>query len=78
MRAKRNSMPFSTACKVLVNLLPHTPDTEGILNRATFAKLARRRVSGEPRARRRILSMRICCALESGQIAAATLDVFPD
>ena len=36
MRAKRNSMPFLDGVKVLINLLPHTPDTEGILNARTF------------------------------------------
>ena len=34
---------------ILVSLLPHTPQTEGILNRALFAKLAKDGVLGGPR-----------------------------
>ncbi len=43
---------FLDGVKVLVNLLPHTPDTGDVLNTRTFSKLAKRRVSDQRRTRR--------------------------
>ena len=51
---------FLDGVKVLINLLPHTPDTEGMLNARTFEQARARRVSGQPGARRRIWSKTIC------------------
>ena len=51
---------FLDGVKVLVNLLPHTPDTGDVLNTRTFSKLAHGRLSDQRRTRRRIWSNRIC------------------
>jgi glyoxylate/hydroxypyruvate reductase A len=67
---------FLDGVKVLINLLPHTPDTEGILNRTTFAKLARGAYLVNLARGAHLVDDDLLLALESGQIAAATLDVF--
>ena len=66
---------------VLVCLLPLTPQTRGILNRATFAKLARDGKLGGPvviNAGRGGLQNEddLLAALDDGTLVAATLDVF--
>ena len=72
---------FLARTDVLVALLPLTPDTKGILNRATFAGLARDGVLGRPvviNAGRGGLQIEadILAALDDGTLGAATLDVF--
>ena len=70
---------FLSGVRVLVNLLPNTPQTRDILNRDTFAKLAK---SGEPAylinvARgAHLVEADLLAALAQQQIAAVTLDVF--
>jgi len=70
---------FLSGVRVLVNLLPNTPQTRDILNRDTFAKLAEQ---GEPAylinvARgAHLVEADLLTALAQQQIAAATLDVF--
>jgi len=70
---------FLSGVRVLVNLLPNTPQTRDILNRNTFAKLAEQ---GEPAylinvARgAHLVEADLLTALAQQQIAAATLDVF--
>ncbi|WJF90281.1 glyoxylate/hydroxypyruvate reductase A [Paraburkholderia bonniea] len=67
---------FLQDLQVLVNLLPHTPATRGVLNAHTFAQLA-------PGARlvnvargAHLVDADLLAALETGQLSAATLDVF--
>lgn len=71
---------FLAGTDILVNLLPLTPDTQGILNRATFAKL-RRHLDGGPvliNAARggHQREVDIAAALTDGTLGAASLDVF--
>ena len=68
--------PFLGRTEILVCLLPLTPETEGILNRDLFAALPRgawliNAARGGHQNEDDILE-----ALESGQLAGATLDVF--
>jgi glyoxylate/hydroxypyruvate reductase len=67
---------FLDGVKLLVNLLPHTPDTQGILNTRTFAKLARGAYLVNVARGAHLVDDDLLAALDSGQIAAATLDVF--
>ncbi|SAL56353.1 2-hydroxyacid dehydrogenase [Caballeronia humi] len=67
---------FLDGVKVLINLLPHTPNTEGVLNRRTFAKLAHGAYLVNLARGAHLVDEDLLQALESGQIAAATLDVF--
>ncbi|SAL75779.1 D-isomer specific 2-hydroxyacid dehydrogenase [Caballeronia terrestris] len=67
---------FLDGVKVLINLLPHTPDTEGVLNRRTFANLAHGAYLVNLARGAHLVDEDLLHALESGQIAAATLDVF--
>jgi glyoxylate/hydroxypyruvate reductase A len=72
---------FLAATDILVCLLPHTPATEGILNRSLFAKLASDGPLGAPviiNAGRGKLQVEadIIASLDAGELGAATLDVF--
>lgn len=72
---------FLVQTDVLVVLLPLTPDTRGILNRALFARLARDNHMGGPvliNAGRGGLQVEtdILAALDDGTLAGASLDVF--
>ena len=72
---------FLAGTDILVNLLPLTPETTGILNRATFAKLRRDRLAGGPvivNAARggHQKEAHIAAALQDGTLGAASLDVF--
>ncbi|MBJ3784658.1 2-hydroxyacid dehydrogenase [Devosia sediminis] len=72
---------FLGGTDILVNLLPLTPDTAGILNRETFAKLCRDRLEGGPvivNAARggHQREADIVAALTDGTLGAASLDVF--
>lgn len=72
---------FLARTDILVCLLPLTPRTRGILNRRTFAALARDGVLGGPvivNAGRGGLQVEpdILAALDDGTLTAATLDVF--
>lgn len=72
---------FLSRTDILVSLLPATADTDGILNRALFRKLARTGPFGAPilinagRGRQQVESD-IVAALDAGELHAATLDVF--
>ena len=73
--------PFLEGTDILVNLLPLTPETQGILNRGTFAKLRRDRLAGGPvivNAARggHGRESDIAEALRDGTLGAASLDVF--
>jgi glyoxylate/hydroxypyruvate reductase A len=72
---------FLSGTDILVNLLPLTPETTGILNRNTFAKLRRGRLAGGPvivNAARggHQKEADIVAALRDGTLGAASLDVF--
>ncbi|AIO34230.1 glyoxylate/hydroxypyruvate reductase A [Burkholderia pseudomultivorans] len=62
--------------KVLVNLLPSTPDTDGILCARTFARLAPGAYLVNVARGAHLVDADLLDALASGRIAAATLDVF--
>ena len=72
---------FLARTDVLVSLLPATPETDGIINRATIRKLSRKGPFGAPivinagRGRQQVADD-ILAALDAGELHAATLDVF--
>jgi glyoxylate/hydroxypyruvate reductase len=67
---------FLDGVKVLVNLLPHTPDTHGVLNANTLSKLAPGAYLVNVARGAHLVEQDLLTALEQGQMAAATLDVF--
>ncbi len=72
---------FLGVSDILVCLLPHTPDTQGILNRDLFRKLKSDGPLGAPvliNAGRGKLQVEedILASLDAGELGAATLDVF--
>ena len=72
---------FLERTDILVCLLPHTPETTGIINRDVIAKLSRNGPFGAPilinagRGKQQVESD-ILAALDAGALHAATLDVF--
>lgn len=72
---------FLERTDILVCLLPHTPETTGIINRDLIAKLSRKGPFGAPiiinagRGKQQVESD-ILAALDTGALHAATLDVF--
>lgn len=67
---------FLDGVKVLVNLLPHTSETHGVLNAGTLAKLAHGAYLINVARGAHLVEADLLAALASGQITAATLDVF--
>ncbi|RFU47199.1 glyoxylate/hydroxypyruvate reductase A [Paraburkholderia sp. DHOC27] len=67
---------FLSGVKVLVNLLPHTPDTHDVLDARVFSKLAHGAYLINVARGAHLVEQDLLDALASGQIAAATLDVF--
>ena len=72
---------FLARTDILISLLPATPETDGIINRANIQKLSRHGPYGAPiiinagRGRQQVASDIITC-LDKGELHAATLDVF--
>jgi glyoxylate/hydroxypyruvate reductase A len=72
---------FLERTDILACLLPHTPETTGIINRRVIAKLSRKGPFGAPilinagRGKQQV-EADILAALDSGALYAATLDVF--
>ena len=67
---------FLAAIRVLVNLLPLTPETENILNRASLSRLqAGGHVINVARGAH-LVDADLIALLDSGHLAGATLDVF--
>jgi glyoxylate/hydroxypyruvate reductase A len=69
---------FLARCNYLVCLLPMTPATRGIINRATLAKLPRGAVVINAGRGDHVVEEDLLAALDSRHIAAATLDVFAE
>ena len=67
---------FLDGVKVLVNLLPATPDTEGVLNARTFSRLPRGAYVVNVARGTHLTEQDLLDALADGTLAAATLDVF--
>ncbi|KAB8308731.1 MULTISPECIES: glyoxylate/hydroxypyruvate reductase GhrA [Rahnella] len=69
---------FTTGCKVLINLLPNTPHTAGILNHQLFTNLQHNAYLINLGRGGHLVEGDLLRALDNGQIAAATLDVFAE
>jgi len=67
---------FLSKCAVLVNLLPLTPTTEGILCEKTFAALPQGAYLINVGRGHHLIEADLLTVLDSGQIAGACLDVF--
>lgn len=67
---------FLDGCEILVNLLPLTEHTEGILNADLFGKLPAGACVINCARGRHLVEADLLTALESGRIKQATLDVF--
>ncbi|WP_027793313.1 2-hydroxyacid dehydrogenase [Paraburkholderia acidipaludis] len=67
---------FLEGVKLLVNLLPATPDTESILDAGVFAKLERGAYVVNVARGSHLVEQDLLDALANGTLAAATLDVF--
>ncbi|MEM9222957.1 MAG: glyoxylate/hydroxypyruvate reductase A [Pseudomonadota bacterium] len=68
--------PFLARSEILVCLLPLTPATAGILNGDLFAKLPKGAAVINAARGEHLVDEDLLAGLESGQISAATLDVF--
>ncbi len=67
---------FLAATDILVCLLPLTPDTRGILNKTTFAKLPAGAFVINVARGGHLIEPDLVAALDSGHLAGAVLDVF--
>jgi glyoxylate/hydroxypyruvate reductase len=69
-------VPFLNQCKVLVCLLPLTPDTAGIINATTLAALPQGAYVINVARGGHVVDTDLLAALDSHHLAGATLDVF--
>ncbi|VCU71080.1 Glyoxylate/hydroxypyruvate reductase A [Pigmentiphaga humi] len=67
---------FATGATMLVNLLPHTPDTEGILNASLFSRMADGGYLLNLARGDHLVESDLLDALARGKLARAALDVF--
>ena len=67
---------FLSKTRVLVNLLPLTPETENILNRDTLSQLQSGAYLINVARGRHLVEEDLLALLDSGHVAGATLDVF--
>ena len=67
---------FLSSCRVLVNLLPLTPDTRDILNRETLGRLLPGGYLVNVARGAHLVDEDLLALLDSGHLAGATLDVF--
>jgi glyoxylate/hydroxypyruvate reductase len=68
---------FLARSEVVVNLLPLTPETHGILGAATLKALPKGAAVVNLGRGEHVVEAELIAALDSGHLAAATLDVFP-
>jgi glyoxylate/hydroxypyruvate reductase A len=74
----REQLPaFLARSEIVVNVLPLTAETKGILNAATFAQLPKGAAVINLGRGPHVAEADLMAALDSGHLAAATLDVFP-
>ena len=74
--ASEGFVPFLRGTRVLVNMLPLTAETENILNRATLSQLQPGALLINVARGRHLVEEDLQPLLDSGQLAAAVLDVF--
>jgi glyoxylate/hydroxypyruvate reductase len=67
---------FLAATRILVCMLPLTPETTGIMNRTTLAKLQPDAYVINVARGAHLVEADLCSLIDSGHIAGATLDVF--
>ncbi|CUH65867.1 Glyoxylate/hydroxypyruvate reductase A [Thalassovita gelatinovora] len=67
---------FLAGTDILINVMPLTPETQGILNRDLFAALPKGAVLIQMGRGAQLIESDLLDALESGQISGASLDVF--
>jgi glyoxylate/hydroxypyruvate reductase A len=67
---------FLASSQVLVNLLPLTPDTRGILDRATLSQLPAGAYLVNVARGEHVVDADLLALIDSGHLAGATLDVF--
>jgi glyoxylate/hydroxypyruvate reductase A len=68
---------FLKRSEIVVNLLPLTEETNGILNASAFAQMPKDAAVINLGRGPHVVEADLMAALDSGQLAAATLDVFP-
>lgn len=68
--------PALGGCDVVINLLPLTPQTTGLLNRDFFARLRPRTCLVQVGRGGHLVEADLLAALEQGQLAGAFIDVF--
>ncbi|WON78456.1 glyoxylate/hydroxypyruvate reductase GhrA [Serratia sp. UGAL515B_01] len=73
---KEQLIAFLDGTRLLINLLPNTPETVGILNRRLFTRLVPGAYLINLARGTHLVEDDLLLMLEQGQIAAATLDVF--
>lgn len=69
-------LAFASGAKMLVNLLPNTPETQNILGRHLFAAMARGGYLVNLARGQHLVDADLLAALDDGQISRAALDVF--
>ncbi|MDX4944176.1 glyoxylate/hydroxypyruvate reductase GhrA [Providencia manganoxydans] len=67
---------FLQGTRVIINLLPSTPQTVGILNQSLFSQLQQKAYIINLARGSHLIEQDLLVALESGQVAGASLDVF--
>jgi glyoxylate/hydroxypyruvate reductase A len=70
--------PFLAGLRVLVNCLPLTPETRGVLNARTFATLPRGAAIVNIARGAHLVEGDLLAALDSGHLSGALLDVFQE
>lgn len=69
---------FIQGTQLLINLLPNTPETAGILNQSLFSQLNANAYIINIARGAHLLERDLLAAMSAGQVAAATLDVFAE
>ncbi|MDN0121687.1 glyoxylate/hydroxypyruvate reductase GhrA [Yersinia aleksiciae] len=77
--AGKEKLPaFIQGTQLLINLLPNTPETAGILNQSLFSQLNANAYIINIARGAHLLERDLLAAMSAGKIAAATLDVFAE